>query len=129
MVSAKENIKYMTEIRKAADLAIRALEDKKAADISLLDISAISSLADYFIIASGSNRSQLQAMCENVEEVMGKAGYTARQIEGYRTANWILLDYGDIVIHLFDMENRQFYGLDRIWNDAVKLPLHEDENA
>lgn len=119
----------MTETRKMADLAIRALEDKKASDISLLDISDISTLADYFIIASGSNRSQLQAMCENVEDTLGRAGFEARQIEGFRTANWILLDYGDVVIHLFDMENREFYGLDRIWNDAVKLPLHEETPA
>ena len=116
----------MTEMRKTADLAIRALEEKKAENISLLDISAISSLADYFIIASGSNRNQLQAMCENVGEVMGKVGYTARQIEGFRTANLILMDYGDLVIHLFDTENREFYGLDRIWSDAVKLPLREE---
>ncbi|MCI1306246.1 MAG: ribosome silencing factor [Lachnospiraceae bacterium] len=116
----------MTETRKMADLVIRALEDKKASDIRLLDISGISTLADYFIIASGSNRSQLQAMCDNVDESMGRAGYEARQIEGFRTANWILLDYGDVVVHLFDRENREFYGLDRIWGDAVSLPLHGD---
>lgn len=117
----------MTDTRKMADLAISALEDKKASDISLLGISKISTLADYFIIASGSNKSQLQAMCENVEEVLGRAGIEPRQVEGFRTASWILMDYGDIVIHLFDMENREFYGLDRIWRDADHLPVHAEE--
>ncbi|MGI6117941.1 MAG: ribosome silencing factor [Bilifractor sp.] len=117
----------MTETRQMADIAIRALEEKKAIDTKLLDISEISTLADYFIIATGTNRNQMQAMCDSVDESLGRAGYEPKQIEGYRNAGWILLDYGDIVIHLFDPENRSFYGLDRIWGDARQLPLHETE--
>lgn len=101
--------------------AITALEDKKAEDISIIDISEISVLADYFIIASGSNRSQIQAMCDNVEEALGRAGNPVRQIEGYDNANWILMDFGDIIVHIFDKENRLFYDLERIWSDGKKV--------
>ena len=82
-------------------LAIQALEDKKGEDIRIIDIREVSVLADYFIIASGSNANQVQAMTDNVEEVLGKAGYEPKQIEGYRSANWILMDYGDIIVHVF----------------------------
>ena len=99
-------------------LAINALEDKKAEDISIIDISEVSVLADYFIIASGSNRSQVQALSDNVEETLGRAGMPVKQVEGYDTANWILLDFGDIIVHVFDNENRLFYDLERIWRDG-----------
>lgn len=99
-------------------LAINALEDKKAEDIRIIDISEVSVLADYFIIASGSNRSQVQALSDNVEETLGRAGNPVKQVEGYDTANWILLDFGDIIVHVFDNENRLFYDLERIWRDG-----------
>ncbi|MGO5313525.1 ribosome silencing factor [Bilifractor sp. LCP21S3_A7] len=108
----------MTEPREMADIAVKALEEKKAIDIKIIDISHISTLADYFIIASGSNRSQVQAMADAVDEALDKTGVHARSTEGYQNANWILLDYGDIVVHLFDEENRLFYDLERIWRDG-----------
>ena len=98
---------------------------KKASDIKVIDIEQITTLADYFIIASGSNRNQVQAMADNVDEVLGKAGYQLKQTEGYSSANWILLDYGDIVIHLFDEENRLFYDLERIWRDGKVMDAKE----
>ena len=101
-----------------ARLAIQALEDKKGEDIRIIDIREVSVLADYFIIASGSNANQVQAMTDNVEEVLGKAGYEPKQIEGYRSANWILMDYGDIIVHVFCREDRLFYDLERIWRDG-----------
>ena len=101
--------------------AITALEDKKAEDISIIDISEISVLADYFIIANGSNHSQIQAMCDNVEEALGRTGNPVRQIEGYQNANWILMDFGDIIVHIFDRENRLFYDLERIWSNGKKV--------
>ena len=110
----------MTDAKNMALLACEALEDKKASDIKVIDIEQITTLADYFIIASGSNRNQVQAMADNVDEVLGKAGYPCKQTEGYSSANWILLDYGDIVIHLFDEENRLFYDLERIWRAHQK---------
>ncbi len=108
----------MKEPREMADIAVKALEEKKAIDIKVIDISHISTLADYFIIASGSNRSQVQAMADAVDEALDKTGVHARSTEGYQNANWILLDYGDIVVHLFDEENRLFYDLERIWRDG-----------
>ena len=94
------------------------IKDKKAEDIRIIDISEVSVLADYFIIASGSNRSQVQALSDNVEETLGRAGNPVKQVEGYDTANWILLDFGDIIVHVFDNENRLFYDLERIWRDG-----------
>ena len=108
-----------------AKLAIDALEDKKAEDIRVIDISEVSVIADYFIIAGGSNRSQIQALCDNVEEKLGRAGTPAKQIEGYDTANWILLDFGDIIVHIFDKENRLLYELERIWRDGKQIELSD----
>lgn len=108
-----------------AKAAIEALEDKKAEDIKVIDISEISVLADYFIIASGSNKSQIQAMIDNVEEKLGRLGYEKKQVEGYDTANWILMDYKDVIIHVFDKENRLFYDLERIWRDGRQIDPEE----
>ncbi|MDO4622984.1 MAG: ribosome silencing factor [Eubacteriales bacterium] len=101
-----------------ADLAVKALEDKKAIDIKVLNIENVSSLADYFIIASGTNRNQVQAMADAVDESLGRAGVMCKSNEGYSSANWILLDFADIVVHIFDEENRLFYDLERIWRDG-----------
>lgn len=101
-----------------ARLAIRALEDKKAEEIKTIDISEVSVIADYFIIANGTNRSQIQTLSDHVEETLGKAGVPLRQIEGYQNANWVLLDFHDVIIHIFDKENRLFYDLERIWRDG-----------
>lgn len=106
-------------------LVIDALEDKKAEDIKIIDISEVSVLADYFIIAGGNNNSQIQALCNNVEEKLGRAGYPVKQIEGYDTANWILMDFGDVIVHIFDKENRLLYDLERIWRDG-KMVSKED---
>ncbi len=108
-----------------AKLAVSALEDKKAEDIRIIDISQVSVLADYFIIAGGSNRNQIQALCDNVEEQLGRAGCHVRQIEGYDTANWVLLDFGDVIVHIFDKENRLLYDLERIWRDGKQIEKTE----
>ena len=115
--TGKEQSMDMTKI------ALKALEDKKGEDIKVIDISEVSVLADYFIIASGTNRSQIQALTDNVEEALGRAGFEVKQIEGYDTANWILMDFGDIIVHIFDKENRLFYDLERIWRDGKQLDL------
>lgn len=107
-----------TQAKQMALTAFHALEEKKALDVRILDISRITVLADYFLIASGSNRNQVQAMVDEVEEELAKTGFRPKQIEGYQTANWVLLDYGDIIIHIFDEENRLFYDLERIWRDG-----------
>lgn len=115
----------MEEIKDMAGIAIAALEDKKAEDIRVIDISNVSVLADYFIIASGNNRNQLQALSDEVEERLGRLGYAPKQVEGYENANWILLDFGDIIVHLFDNENRIFYDLERIWRDGKQMDAKE----
>ena len=106
-------------------LAIQALEEKKAEDIQIIDISEISAIADYFIIANGTNRSQIQALADSVEQKLGRAGVQFKQMEGYDTANWILMDFLDIVVHIFDKDNRAFYDLERIWRDGKQIPLSE----
>lgn len=111
--------------KEMARLAIQALEDKKAEDIRIIDISQVSVIADYFIIASGANRNQLQTLCDNVQEVLGRAGYPEKQTEGYQTANWILLDFGDVIVHIFDRENRLLYDLERIWRDGKVMEVQD----
>lgn len=104
--------------REIAKLAITALEDKKAEDIKVIDISEVSVIADYFIIANGTNRSQIQTLSDHVEETLGRAGVQLKQVEGYDSANWVLLDFRDVIVHVFDKENRLFYDLERIWRDG-----------
>ena len=115
----------MSESRNMAKIAVKALEDRKAVDIRVIDIEKISTIADYFIIATGTNRNQVQAMADAAEEALGRAGYTPKSVEGYQTANWILLDFGDIVLHLFDQENRLFYDLERIWRDGQLMEISD----
>ena len=106
-----------------AKLAIEALEDKKAEDIKVIDISEVSVIADYFIIANGTNRNQIQTLSDNVEEKLGKAGVELKQMEGYDSANWVLLDFRDVIIHIFDKDNRLFYDLERIWRDGKMIEV------
>ncbi|MCR5500232.1 MAG: ribosome silencing factor [Acetatifactor sp.] len=106
-------------------LAISALEDKKAEDVKVIDISEVSVIADSFIIAGGTNPNQIRAMCDNVQEVLGRAGYECRQIEGYETANWVLMDFGDVIVHIFDKENRLLFDLERIWRDGKIMTAEE----
>ncbi len=109
--------------RKMAQLAIEALEEKKAENIRIIDISEVSVIADLFLIAGGNNRSQIQTLCDNVEEKLGRAGYFLKQKEGYGTANWVLLDFGDVIVHIFDRENRLLYDLERIWRDGRQVEI------
>lgn len=123
----KEETMVLKNSKEMARIAIEALEEKKAKDIKILDISDVSVLADYFIIASGTNRNQVQAMADEAEERLGRAGFQPKQVEGYQTANWILMDYQDIIIHIFDEENRLFYDLERIWRDGSLVSKEELE--
>lgn len=96
----------------------KALDDKKAEDIQIIDITEISCMADYFVITNGSNVNQVHALCDNVSEELAKLKVLTKQTEGYTAGNWILMDYGDIIIHIFDKESRSFYDLERIWKDG-----------
>ena len=117
----------MNQSKKMTKLASAALEDKKANDVRVIDIAGVSVIADYFVIASGSNTNQVQAMADSVREALGIAGYGPRQIEGYGVANWILMDYNDIIVHIFSDESRTFYDLERIWRDGKEVSVGEFE--
>lgn len=109
--------------KQMAKVAVEALKEKKGYDVKVIDISEISILADYFIIANGSNSNQVQAMVDNVEEQMYKAGFDDPKVEGYNNASWILLDYNDVVLHIFDEESRSFYNLERLWRDGKEVDV------
>lgn len=111
----------MSTSNQIARIVIEALEDKKAEEIKVIDISQLSIIADYFIIAGGSNRSQIQALSDNVADRLGRAGHPLKQKEGYDSANWVLLDFGDVIVHIFDKENRLLYDLERIWGDGRQI--------
>lgn len=111
----------MEQAKEMAKLSYQALEEKKGEDIKIIDIAEISVLADYFIIANGTNANQVNALVDSVEEALSKAGYDVKQREGYGLGNWVLLDFGDIIVHVFDKENRLFYDLERIWRDGKAI--------
>ena len=111
------------ELLKIVKQAVEALEDKKAEDITVLDISEVSTIADYFIIANGSNPNQLAAMQDAVDEAFYKAGIHAKQTEGNMNSTWILIDYNDVIVHLFSKEDRLFYDLERIWKDGKVVDI------
>ena len=108
----------MDSIKNMVKIAHEALDEKMAEEITVIDISKVSTVADYFIIANGRNANQVQAIVDNVTEKLGRAGYDYRQIEGYQEARWVLLDYQDVVIHVFSSDDRRFYDLERIWRDG-----------
>ncbi len=106
----------MEKIMEMARTAYHALADKKGEDIKVIDISGICVLTDYFIIANGSSDNQVQALVNSVEEKMGQNGFHLKQREGQ--GSWVLLDYEDVIVHIFDRESREFYNLERIWSDG-----------
>lgn len=113
----------MEQTKEMAKIAYHALDEKKGEEIKIIDIAGVSVLADYFIIANGTNESQVRALVDNVEEELHKAGYSVKQREGYGTGKWVLLDFGDIIVHVFDKENRLFYDLERIWRDGKTIDI------
>lgn len=115
----------MAESAKFAKIAYDALADKKGDNIKIIDISEISPIADYFVIADGANQNQLQAMCDAVDEELYQAGCRLKQTEGNRNSTWILMDYGDIIVHVFSKEDRLFYDLERIWTDGKEVAPDE----
>ena len=114
----------MADSKEMLKVIIDALQDKKAEDIRVIDISNVSVIADYFVIASGSNTNQIQAMVDNVEEEMFKTGFDDPKVEGYNTASWILLDYNDVIVHVFSEDDRAFYNIERIWRDGKEVDIN-----
>ncbi|ASS74760.1 ribosome silencing factor [Tumebacillus algifaecis] len=104
-----------------ARYAADAVADKKANDVVVLDIQGLSVIADYFVICSGNSNTQVQAIAKGVREKLAKRGIFIKAIEGYDEARWVLLDFGDVVVHVFRQEEREFYNLERVWGDAKQL--------
>ncbi len=102
---------------------MRAAESKKATDIKVLDLTGITSFADYFVICSGSNPKQVQAIADEVTMQLKKSGETPISVEGYTQADWILADYGDLLVHVFSTKARQYYDLERLWRAAKTVPI------
>ncbi len=102
---------------------VKALDKKLAEDIIVLNVSSLTTLADYFVIATGKNDKQTKALCDNVEEELKKLEITPVNKEGYRTGDWILLGYNEVVIHIFQPDSRDFYNLEHVWQDAVKVDI------
>ncbi len=105
----------------------KILDGKKAIDIQAIEIKDLSTIGDYFVIASGSSNSQVKALSDAVEEAMSALGFEPRRIEGYQSAMWIVLDYYDVIVHIFYEKTREFYALERLWADAprVELPVEK----
>ena len=109
--------------KEVAAIAAKALDDKKGVDIRLLEIAAVTSLADHFLICTGTSSTHVKALCDSVEKALDEAGEPVLRREGHRSGTWVLMDYGCLVVHVFTEETRQFYDLERLWNDAKKVDL------
>jgi ribosome-associated protein len=111
--------------KEMALLLAKALDSKKGKDILVLETDGVTTLADYFVLCTGSSAPQLKALADAGEKAMKEAGILPHHVEGHRGGTWILQDYGDVVVHLFSPEAREFYDLDRLWQDAKALDLTE----
>lgn len=106
-------------------IAYEAIADKKGERIRILDISQVSVIADYFIVTNGNNTNQVQAIADNVAEELRKVGVELKQSEGYRTAGWILMDFGSVIVHVFSKDDRFFYDLERVWSDGRAIEFED----
>lgn len=109
----------MSKSKELIDKIVNILEQKKAKDISIINISEISILADYFVICSGTSTTHIRTLADELEDKMKEVGYNLFHKEGYSSCRWVLLDYGDVVVHIFHEEDRDFYNLERLWSDGV----------
>lgn len=111
-----------------AKMAVKSLDSKKGLDIKLIKIRDISSIADYFVIATGSSNTHVKSLADDVEYQLDKAGISVSHIEGYRSDSWILLDYVDVIVHVFSEEARKYYSLERLWEDGEEIDISDIEN-
>ncbi|MCL2619074.1 MAG: ribosome silencing factor [Defluviitaleaceae bacterium] len=111
------------------NVVYKALDDKFGEDIRIIDLRGISALTDYFVITNGSSETQVKAMADEVADKLTEAGLRMRSSEGYAGAKWILLDFNDIIIHIFDKTNREFYNLERVWGDAPTVQTDAGRTA
>lgn len=109
----------------AAKLAVKALNDKQASDIRLLKTTDLTVLADYFLICTANSTPHVRTLYDEVDEKLSKAGVPPLRREGSRNSTWLLLDFGCLVVHIFQREAREFYSLERLWNDALDIDISE----
>ncbi|GFN34503.1 ribosome silencing factor [Tepidimicrobium xylanilyticum] len=102
---------------------VNACQDKKGFDIKILDISKLTPITDYFVLVSGNSTTQVESIADEVEDKMYEAGYEPLGKEGKASSRWILIDYGDVIVHVFHREDREFYALEKLWADGVEVPL------
>ena len=114
----------MTSAEKAK-IAVKALDSKKGEDIQAIRVRDLTILADYFVIASANNTTQVKTLADEVEYQLELLGVSPNHVEGYGSASWIVLDYGEVVVHVFYKEAREFYSLDRLWSDGEKLDIRQ----
>jgi len=110
-------------------MAVRAAESKKAVEVRVFDLREVSTFTDFFVICSGANARQIQAICDGVQLELKREGELPLGIEGYDKAEWVLVDYGDFIVHVFSPAAREFYGLERLWRQAKELKLPETAEA
>jgi ribosome-associated protein len=111
-------------LKSSASLAYyisNAALNKKAMDVRILNVSHLSPIADYFVVCSGTSTVQVKAIADEIEEKLSEKGFYVRHKEGYNSARWVLLDYGDIIVHVFYTEDRDFYDIERLWADAIAV--------
>ena len=113
----------MLPSREMAEIAVKALDGKKGKEIKLIRIDKITTLAEYFVICTGTSNTQINALCDEVEKQLTEAGEEPLHREGYRGGTWVLLDYGDFVIHVMHQESREYYRLERLWKDCPSIDL------
>ena len=113
----------MRNSRETALLTAEAADDKKASNILVLDLRGLTYIADYFMICSGSNPAQVGAVSDWIEQTLARNGERVSHIEGQAEASWVLMDYGDVVVHIFDEQARVYYNLEKLWGDAPRVPL------
>src|SRR5712664_1208621 len=117
----------VTDFDKRIQLALHAAGEKKALDPTVLDLRGIASFTDFFVIFTGANRRQVQAISDEIVEQLKHRGTPAARVEGYPSAEWILVDYGDFVVHVFDDKARRFYDLERLWREGRRLDVSQDD--
>ena len=117
----------LTQSKEMVKLAIKALEDKKANDIQIIDITGVSTIADYFVIASGNTERQVKALCDEVDDELAKNGVFAKSVEGQAASGWVLMDFGDVIVNVFTSEMRDKYNIEKVWGDCEFVELNLED--
>ena len=126
-MSSSLNLILRESQQKALSAAQAAIE-KKASDVVILEVAELTSIADYFIVASGDSERQVKAIAQNIEKLLSSRHHRSPQIEGAGPSTWILLDYGDIIVHVFKTDIREYYALEKMWSDAPQVPVPEQDS-